>query len=176
MPGTEQRYEFSVGGMSCVRCAAAVEHALRKVDGVVFADVHFSARKAVVQGDGRVNMKQLRRAVKAAGYSVVEDRAAYAAKEHRRLLISFLFAAACALPFLLMMVLMPFWPQAPLTKALHNGWWQFAAATAVQGAVGWRFYRGAFASLRQGSPNMDVLVALGTSAAYGYSVYHPWSS
>lgn len=165
--------EFSVGGMTCVRCAAAVENALRRVNGVVSADVHFSLQKATVRyWAEQTSVKALHKAVRTAGYSVVQDRTTYAKREWRALLYSFLFAAILSLPFMLMMVLMFVAPDARLTHLLHSGRWQWAVASAVQLVVGWRFYRGAFSSLRQGSPNMDVLVALGTSAAYGYSVYH----
>lgn len=73
---------------------------------------------------------------------------------------------------MLMMVLMFAAPDARLTHMLHNGWFQLILATPVQFIIGWRFYKGAFLSLKNRSPSMDVLVALGTTAAYAYSLYN----
>ncbi len=161
-----------VGGMSCVRCSAAVENALRRVDGVEDVTVSFTnGRAEVTCKKGAVSRKKLEKAVKAAGYAVIEDKETFKRREGRRALILFLFAAILSLPFALMMVLMLVAPNAPLTHVLHNGWLQFALATPVQFVAGWQFYKAAFASLKNRSPGMDLLVAMGTTAAWGYSTY-----
>lgn len=165
-------FVLSVGGMSCVRCAAAVENALRRVEGVRDVTVSFTNGRAEVTCDtGVVNIKKLAKAVKAAGYTVIEDKKTFQKREGRRSFALFLFSAILSLPFAVMMVLMFAAPDAQLTHILHNGWLQFALATPVQFVAGWHFYKAAFASLRNRSPGMDLLVALGTTAAWGYSTY-----
>ncbi len=103
---------------------------------------------------------------------MVEDKAAFRQREMRRLTGMVIVSAVLSLPFLLMMVLMFAAPHAHLTHLLHTGWWQLVVSTPVQFIIGWRFYKGAFLSLKNRSPNMDVLVALGTTAAWGYSTYN----
>lgn len=164
---------LEIGGMTCVRCAGAVEHALCALDGVESAEVSYANGRAdIVYDPARADRKRMEKAVRAAGYSVVEDRAAFRKREMKELTVLFAVSAVLSAPFMLMMVLMFAAPHAPLTHRLHNGWLQLALATPVQFLVGWRFYKGAFLSLKNRSPSMDVLVALGTSAAYGYSLYN----
>lgn len=163
--------QISVGGMHCVRCAAGLEKALRAVEGVTAVQVSYTSGTAVVETDRKIPLKKLEKAVTGAGYSVVRDRQAFAQRERRRLTVLLVMSAVLSAPFMLMMVLMFAAPDASLTHALHRGEWQLAAATLMQLLVGWRFYRGAILSIKNGSPGMDVLVALGTTAAYGYSIY-----
>ncbi len=164
---------LQIGGMSCVRCAAAVEHALSQVPGVASAEVSYANQRArvLLSGEG-ADRKALEKAVKAAGYRVVEDKASFRRRELRKLTILFAVSAVLCLPFLLMMVLMFVAPHARLTQLLHTGWWQIIVSAPVQFVVGWRFYKGAVLSVLNRSPSMDVLVALGTSAAWGYSAYN----
>ena len=167
-----ETFLLNVGGMSCVRCSAAVERALSRIDGVLNVSVSFADGKAVVQtAAGKVNRKTLEKAVRDAGYVVVEDKETFRRRESRRLLVLFCFAAVLSVPFAVMMVLMFAAPNAPLTHLLHNGWLQFALATPVQLVAGFGFYKAAFLSLKNRSPGMDLLVALGTTAAWGYSTY-----
>ena len=168
----QERVVLSVGGMSCVRCSAAVEYALSRLDGVLEAVVSFADGKAVVLIEsGKVNRKALEKAVRDAGYTIVEDKETFRRKEMRRQWGMFLFATVLSLPFAVMMVLMFVAPHAPLTHFLHNGWLQFALATPVQLVAGFRFYKTAIASLKNRAPGMDLLVAMGTTAAWGYSTY-----
>ena len=89
-------------------------------------------------------------------------------KEMRKQIALLIFSAVLTLPlFIANMILMPLRIDHPI---LMNKWFQFVLATIIQVVVGWRFYRGAWLNLRHGSANMDVLVALGTTAAYVYSV------
>lgn len=167
----DEKLVIKIGGMSCVRCSAAVEHALTSLDGVNSVEVSYSNGRAAVTFDSaRVSRRQLEKAVKGAGYTVVEDAAAFAAKEQKRLLMLFLFSAVFALPFLLSMIMMLFFPS---HHAMHSsGLWQLILSFPVQFGAGFRFYKGAFLSLKNKSPGMDVLVSLGTSAAWGYSLYN----
>ena len=164
---------LQIGGMTCVRCAGAVEHALGAVDGIEAVSVSYANERAEVTYDtAKTDRKRMEKAVKAAGYTVVEDKAAFRRRELRELTILFAISAVLSAPFMLMMVLMFAAPDARLTHMLHNGWFQLILATPVQFIIGWRFYKGAFLSLKNRSPSMDVLVALGTTAAYAYSLYN----
>lgn len=169
-----EKMTLQIGGMTCVRCAGAVEHALQALPGVQSVAVSYANGRAEVDYDpARADRRAFEKAVKAAGYTVVEDKAAFRRRELRTVTIEFGVSAVLSLPFLLLMILMFAAPNAPLTMRLHHaGWLQLALATPVQFLIGWRFYKGAFLSLRNRSPSMDVLVALGTSAAYGYSLYN----
>lgn len=164
---------LQIGGMTCVRCAGAVEHALGALDGIEAVSVSYANERAEVTYDtAKTDRKRMEKAVKAAGYTVVEDKAAFRRRELRELTILFAISAVLSAPFMLMMVLMFAAPDARLTHMLHNGWFQLILATPVQFIIGWRFYKGAFLSLKNRSPSMDVLVALGTTAAYAYSLYN----
>ena len=143
---------MQIGGMTCVRCAAAVEHALKADDGVLNAQVSYANEQAEVEYEpSRTNMRRLSKAVKKAGYTVVEDKAAFRKKESRRLTLLFVVSAVLSAPFALLMVLMFAAPDAHLTHQLHNAWFQLILATPVQFIVGWRFYKGAFLSLKNRS-------------------------
>ena len=152
-----QELVLQIGGMSCASCSGRVEKALRKVPGV--------------QAFASVRWPMLQMAVEQAGYSATAPAAtpthgtAPASREIRAVLLS----AALTLPLLLPMLLS--W--LGLTW-MPNGWLQLALATPVQFGLGWRFYRAGWLALRAGTGNMDLLVALGTSAAYGLSLYMLW--
>lgn len=167
-----ERVTLRIGGMSCVRCASAVENALKGLPGVESVEVSYSSGRASLVLYEKPDLKALSKAVKKAGYTVVEDGNAFFARETKRLRAMFLFSLILSLPFLFMMVMMLAFPDSSLTHSLHgNGIWQLALATPVQFVAGMRFYIGAWHSLVNKSPNMDVLVSLGTSASWGYSLY-----
>ena len=168
-----EKITLQIGGMHCVRCAAAVEHALQADDGVISASVSYANERAEIEYNPvQTNLRRIRKDVAGAGYTVVEDKAAFRRREMWEMTALVAFSAALSVPFLLSMILMFAAPDAMLTHLLHTGWWQLICSTPVQFLVGWRFYKGAVLSLKNGSPNMDVLVALGTSAAWGYSLYN----
>ncbi len=162
--------ELAVSGMTCATCAGRVEAALKRVPGVTRVEVNLASDKASVQGiAGLLRPSYLIAAVRQAGYETElltgdqeRDRAIVAADEQRlRHETSRVVAAAVlSAPLLLSMcgVMVP-------------GRVQFLLATPVQFVIGWRFYVGAWKALRARTGNMDVLVSLGTSAAYFYSVY-----
>ena len=164
---------LQIGGMTCVRCAGAVEHALGALPGIESVAVSYANERAEVTYDtGKIDRRRMEKAVKAAGYHIVEDKAAFRRREMRQLTILFVVSAVLSAPFMVMMVLMFAAPNSHAMHVLHNGWLQLILATPVQFIVGWRFYKGAFLSLKNRSPSMDVLVALGTTAAYAYSLYN----
>ncbi len=163
-----------VGGMSCVRCSAAVEHALRALDGVSSVAVSYASGRAEVEYDPeKTNIKKMGKAIKSAGYEVIADPSEFRRREQKILLISFIISAIFAVPFLFMMVMMFAAPNSHITHFMHNaGWLQFALSLPVQFLVGFRFYRGAVLSLIHKSPGMDLLVATGTTAAWFFSLYN----
>lgn len=163
---------IKVGGMSCVRCSAAVENALKDVSGVIECNVSYANGRAEVSFDNSVtDLKTLEKAIKKAGYTVLEDVRAARAREFRQAIATFVFSLVFSLPFFVMMALMFFAPDSHIMHLLHNGIFQLVCATPVQFVAGFRFYRGAVHSLKNKSPSMDLLVALGTTASYAYSVY-----
>ena len=163
-----------VGGMSCVRCSAAVEHALKSLDGVNSVSVSYASGRAEVEYDTeKVNTRKMGKAIKSAGYEVIADPSEFRRKEQKILLVSFIISAIFAMPFLFMMIMMFAAPNSEITHFMHHaGWLQFALSLPVQFLVGFRFYKGAILSVIHKSPGMDLLVATGTSAAWGYSLYN----
>ena len=165
----EQSRELAVSGMTCATCALRVERALRAVPGVLEATVNLATERATVRSLGASSpVAALCSAVQRAGYEAqpIDDAAhearleAQQAGRFRRENARLALAALLSAPLLL-----------PMLGVALAPWLQFALATAVQGPIGARFYRGAWRALRAGVGNMDVLVALGTSAAYFYSLW-----
>lgn len=162
---------LAISGMTCASCVARVEKALRAVPGVDGASVNLATEKATVQGAAAGDA--LAAAVRAAGYEAVlhdpDAPAVSTTDEEVRGLPAWWAVAAAAiltLPLVLPMLFAPF----GIDLALP-GWLQWLLATPVQFWLGARFYRAGWKALRAGSGNMDLLVALGTSAAYGLSLY-----
>ncbi len=165
-----ERRELSISGMTCATCALRVERALAAVPSVTRAEVNLAIHRGSVEGiAGALRPADLIAAVRRAGYEaelltgeVEQDREIAAAEarrmqsESRRLLV----AVALSVPLLI-----------PMLGILLPGWLQLALATPVQFLIGARFYAGAWKSVRARMGNMDLLVALGTSAAYFYSLY-----
>ena len=157
---------LQVSGMSCASCVRRVEKALQAVPGVQQASVNLATEKASVKALPNVPVDALTAALDKAGYpaTAVESASAPPAPEPSGGLPAWWPAAAGAalsLPLMLPMLLGVALP----------GWLQLLLATPVQFVLGARFYRAGWAALKAGSGNMDLLVALGTSAAYGLSVY-----
>ncbi len=161
LPEGDKRLRLEVRGMTCAACALAVEKALTGVPGVKNAVVNAAANAAGVRFDSaRVQPESLIEAVKRAGYKATigddEDREG-GAREWTGLA----WTAALVIPILLIHYSLLEVSPKPLIL--------FGLATILQFTAGLRFYRGAFYSLRAGTANMDVLVALGITAAWGYS-------
>ena len=161
---------LQVEGMTCASCVARVEKALRRVPGVTAASVNLATEKATVRALSTVSVAALQAAVAQAGYTATvsgDDAPAPA----RRLPTWWPVAvsAVLTLPLLAPMLLQP-WG----VEWMLDGWLQLALATPVQFWLGARFYRAGWRAVRAGTGNMDLLVALGTSAAYGLSVYQLW--
>lgn len=174
----DQPITLEIGGMTCAACSARVERVLSRVEGVGSASVNLALERAEVVPTAPVDTADLIKVVEKAGFTArpaaqeaAKRRAdAEAAEEKRRrdegwLMFLLFFAVVMASPFLAMMAAMGLGLDWHLMPGV-----ELALATPVQILVGWRFYHGAYKALRGGSANMDVLVALGTSAAYFYSL------
>ena len=163
---------LDIGGMTCAACATRVEKSLRKVDGVADAGVNLATEVANVRiAPGAVRVSELIAAVEAAGYEarVHSDAASGAAPMPVRADRGGLWVAGAALlslPLAAPMLLAPFG-----VDAMLPGWWQLLLAAPVQFVFGARFYRDGWKAARAFSGNMDLLVAIGTSAAFGLSLY-----
>ena len=158
---------LQIEGMTCASCVARVEKALTRVPGVLAASVNLATERATVQALSTVPVAALKTAVEKAGYGAREIQGAGPADRKRPAeWWPVASSAALTLPLVAPMLLQPFgfdWMLGP--------WMQFALATPVQFVFGWRFYSAGWKAVRAGAGNMDLLVALGTSAAYGLSVY-----
>jgi len=175
----EESYSFGVGGMTCSACSGRVEKALRAVSGVTAADVNIGLERADVRAlAGVVRADKLAEAVRAAGFephiASSTDEQARADQAHRdreeaklrRDLNVLRLSIALAAPMVLHMILKFMGVEFSHPPAL-----EVLLATPVQFIIGARFYKAAYNALRAGSANMDVLVVMGTTAAYLYSWY-----
>ncbi|WP_313755814.1 heavy metal translocating P-type ATPase [Tissierella sp.] len=165
-----------VEGMTCAACSSRVEKVLNKQEGVVKATVNLSTNKAVVEyPSGVIDEDILVKIIEKAGYKAeveierdLDRERELREKEIKSLKTSFIISAMLSLPLFSAM----FFHMAGIHTILTNGWFQLILATPVQFLIGYRFYKGAYNSLRGGGANMDVLVSMGTSSAYFYSIYN----
>lgn len=173
-----EEIDLVIEGMTCASCVGRVERALKRVPGVVSAEVNPATERARVGAvAGSVTPERLAEAVSTAGYQArpvrpeaglepernAEDEAA---ARSRRDLARVLIAAGLSLPLLAGMA-----GHLVGLRWMLPPWLQFALATPVQFWLGWRFYVAGWKAARAGAGNMDLLVALGTSAAWGLSTY-----
>lgn len=174
----EEKVQLNIIGMTCAACATRIEKGLNKVDGVTNATVNLATEKASVEYiPGNTNVDQLIAAVKKAGYDakvIGEADGDYERstreKAYKTQKTKFFVGAIVSIPFLIQMI-------SDFTMEYGNGaffhmnpWIQFLLASIVQFYVGGHYYRDAYNAVRGGSANMAVLVVLGTSAAFFYSL------
>ncbi|MGN4448164.1 heavy metal translocating P-type ATPase [Bacillus cereus group sp. MYBK79-1] len=171
--------EFTVSGMTCAACANKIEKRLNKLEGVNGATVNFALESATVDfNPDEINVNEMKSAITKLGYKLevksdeqdgsTDHRLQEIERQKKKFIISFILS----FPLLWAMVShFSFTSFIYLPDMLMNPWVQLALATPVQFIIGGQFYVGAYKALRNKSANMDVLVALGTSAAYFYSVY-----
>jgi Cu+-exporting ATPase len=161
-----QELALQIEGMTCASCVGRVEKALRQVSGVASASVNLATERATVRGPSTLSVAALVAAVEKAGYAATPVEAS--APDRSRLppwwpvAVGAVLTLPLVAPMLLQLVGIGWMPA---------GWVQLALATPVQFGLGARFYRAGWKAVRAGTGNMDLLVALGTSAAYGLSVY-----
>jgi Cu+-exporting ATPase len=162
---------FDVTGMTCATCVQNIETALNGLDGVVSASVNLASEKAYVRYNPEVvTIPRLKKAISDAGYRAVPadekaedyDRQARD-RERRRLVLLLIFSFSLAIPVFVLSMVMPFDSNA-------DNWLLLGLTTPVQFLVGWQFYVGTYKALRNRRANMDVLISLGTTAAYVYSL------
>ncbi len=173
--------ELPLLGMTCTNCANTIERRLNKTDGVLEATVNYANEKATVKyAVGAATRAELVAAVRKAGYDVVETasdsdepedaeaaaRQAEVKHQQKRLIVGLIFTV----PLFVLSMSRDFGRLGDWADANWVNWLFLVLATPVQFYVGWDYYVGAYKSLRNGSANMDVLVAMGSSVAYIYSV------
>ena len=162
-------YNFFVEEMSCASCVSRVEKALKKIDGVINVSVNLATEKATIEANSNVQLETLMAAVDKAGYHAVKitESEIHAQEISKQASIwPIIISVILAIPFVLPMLLEPF--------AIHwmmPAWLQLVIASIVQFGLGAKFYRSGFNAAKALSGNMDLLVAIGTSAAYGLSLY-----
>lgn len=173
--GNGKRTELAITGMTCAACSTRIEKQLAKAAGVKKVHVNLASEKAtIVFEEGATDVDALIKVVEKAGYGAKEqakideeEERLRRQQEYKKQEYMLIFSSLLTLPLVLQMVSMFTSIEIMLPVMI-----QFALATLVQFVPGWRFYDGAYKTVRGGSANMDVLVALGTSAAYFYSVYN----
>ncbi len=175
-PMTSTKKTFAIKGMHCASCVTLLEGALNEVPGVSKATVNLATEKATVTYDpARVTDKHLGSAVSNVGYqALIADEMEHEDAERKRKQKE-LSQLRTRVIFSLVLGTIIVWGSFPglvntSPQLLRSFWLQLALALPVQFWAGWAFYRAAFSSLRHRTANMDTLVALGTSVAFGYSV------
>ncbi len=173
-----EKAEFEITGMTCAACSSRIEKGLNKLEGVSKANVNLALEKATVEyNPSELSATDIIKKVQDLGYgaSVKEDQKEgidHREQEIKRQTRKFVFAVILSLPLLWTMVgHFSFTSFIYVPEFLMNPWVQLLLATPVQFIIGKQFYVGAYKALKNKSANMDVLVALGTSAAYFYSLY-----
>lgn len=160
------KLQLKVKGMSCSSCVNRVEQALLKIPGVLSAEVNLASEKVKVEFiDQKINLQTLQKAVKEAGYELidVENSETDSSSFPKSLIFGLIIAAILMFPMLLM----------PFGMDLHiNRYAQLVMATFIQIYFGYSFYKPALNAIKNKTPNMDVLVSIGTTAAYLLSVYN----
>ncbi|MBN2880103.1 MAG: copper-translocating P-type ATPase [Clostridia bacterium] len=175
--GESDKVQINITGMSCAACSASIDKVLNSLDGIKAANVNLTTEKASVTFDrSKIKVDEIVARINEMGYGaslpVENDRDVEKLrreKEIRKLKVELIAAIALSSPLVLGMILMLVGIDVPL---LHNHYFQLALATPVQFIIGFKFYKNAFYALRAKSANMDVLIALGTSAAYFMSIYN----
>ena len=162
-------YNFFVEDMSCASCVSRVEKALKKIDGVIDVSVNLATEKATVNTNTNVELETLMSAVDKAGYHAVkinDQQTHIKDAEKQASLWPIIISVLLAIPFVLPMLFEPFG-----IHLMMPAWLQLIMASIVQFGLGAKFYRSGFNAVKALSGNMDLLVAIGTSAAYGLSLY-----
>lgn len=169
--------ELKITGMTCAACSAKIEKKLSKTEGIKIASVNLATERATIEYDpSKLKVSDMQKIIENLGYKAdrIEEITRDKEKEQRdkdirHLRRLFLISVILSSPLLIGMILTLFKIDSTI---FHNRYFQLAVATPVQFIIGYRFYRSAYYALRAKSPNMDVLVAMGTSAAYFLSLYH----
>ncbi|WP_098749375.1 heavy metal translocating P-type ATPase [Paenibacillus sp. EZ-K15] len=174
----KETVDLQLIGMYCAACASKIEKVVSKMPGVNQANVNFALETARVEfNPAEVSLSDIQQRVEKLGYQAVSKQETLDQEGHRKEAITkqkrkLLLSAILSLPLLWAMVShFSFTSWIWMPDLFMNPWFQLILATPVQFFIGKQFYVGAYKALRNKSANMDVLVALGTSAAYFYSLY-----
>ncbi|MDE9799078.1 heavy metal translocating P-type ATPase [Staphylococcus delphini] len=173
-----QEETFKIAGMTCAACSARIERVLQREAGIDQINVNLVMENGTVKYDpSQITIEEIYERVAKIGYEAFpmetkDETAKRKSDELKRQKAKFIISLILALPLLYTMFgHFSFLSFIPVPDLLMNGWFQFILATPIQFVLGWQFYVGAYKSLKSKSANMDVLVAMGTSAAYFYSLY-----
>jgi Cu+-exporting ATPase len=170
---------YKISGMSCAACSARIEKALRRTKGIKSANVNLATNSMLVEFEEEViDSNQIIKVVEDTGYKAFlhadlssDQKRAIEKKEYNNLLIRFVVSAVFSLPLFSVMFIHMSGAGHFLNQPIYL-YIQLVFATIVQFGTGWTFYTGAYKAIKYKSLNMDVLVALGTTAAYALSIYN----
>ncbi|MGP4041016.1 heavy metal translocating P-type ATPase [Gracilibacillus sp. D59] len=170
-----ERIDLDVYGMTCAACSNRIEKVLNKQDGIQKATVNLATESASVEyNPSFIEETDMISRIQKLGYDAKRkadnrDQVSQKEKQLQQMKKKLTISVILTLPLFVTMLVHLF--NVSIPEIFMNPWFQFALATPVQFIIGWQFYLGAYKNLRNKTANMDVLVALGTSAAYFYSVY-----
>lgn len=168
------KLELTILGMTCAACSSRVDKVLNKQDGIIKASVNLTTETATIEYyPDIITEKDIMQKIEKTGYEPVRKEKAEAndRKEEELTKMKWLLGISAILSLPLLITMLDHLLGIELPALFMNPWFQFILATPVQFIVGYRFYKGAYNVLKSKSVNMDVLVVLGTSAAYFYSLY-----
>lgn len=172
-----KKLDLDIYGMTCSACSARIEKVLNKMNGIESATVNLAAETAAVELEqGLVSPTDVIEKIQKLGYdakvkTTKSDKEKIKSKEYEKQKRTFILSAIFSLPFLYTMLgHLPGNLALPIPALFINPWFQFILAAPIQFFIGSQFYKGAYKAFINKSANMDVLVALGTSAAFFYSV------
>lgn len=180
MQEQQKAIRLAITGMTCSNCSARIERVIGRMEGVASIHVNYANERAQLHYDPKkVTLKEILSRIERTGFGAIiddkehaEELALQQKRAHQRLIFTLIISGILSLPMLLAMVGQMLGMTGEWITFFHTPWVQLLLATPVQFWAGWRFYQGAYSSLRAGAPNMDLLVALGTSAAYLFSLYN----
>ncbi len=173
-----EKSELDITGMTCAACSSRIEKVLNKTDGVKAATVNLTTENATVEyNPGVTDEHAIIDRIGKLGYSAepkksAEDKVSHKDSELKKMKWKVIIAAILSLPLLVTMLDHLFGMSLP--AIFMNPWFQLAFATPVQFILGWQFYVGAYKNLKNFTANMDVLVVMGTTAAFGFSLYQTY--
>ncbi|MDP4552335.1 heavy metal translocating P-type ATPase [Alkalihalobacillus macyae] len=173
----KEQVELDIHGMTCAACSTRIEKGLNRTQGIDSASINLTTESGIVEYQpGTVTVDEIIQKVKKLGYDAIvkkdrDEKKSHKEEEIKKKKVKLWISILLSLPLLYTMIAhLPFDVALPLPELFMNPWFQFLLATPVQFYIGAPFYVGAYRALINKSANMDVLVALGTSAAYFYSV------
>lgn len=171
---------FDIQGMTCAACSTRIEKVLNKQAAIKEANVNLTNETAnVTYLPGLISEHEIIKRIKKLGYDANvqagrEEKSSRKEKEVKRMQIKLIISTILSIPLLMTMLDHLFGIELP--SIFMNPWFQLTFAAPVQFIIGWQFYTGAYKNVRNGSLNMDVLVSLGTSAAFLYSLYEAFKT